>query len=195
MTFRLFTPILVAGALNIVFVSNSLGALQERIIKTMGDWEVVQMPPSASDPTGACVIRSTSHIKGGRRPRTEIRIKLAPLSVFLAPDKDLSGVMMALAVLENRSDRTLPKRMLEHQLSKDSGKTIRHEENPQNSGRWESTKNMADPAQFVREMSAGSKLIYQWKLDRSGKTHIFDLEGFGAMVKTVEASRVCNGKS
>jgi hypothetical protein len=102
-------PVCIAVALNLAFLSNGSKAETEHVISSKGDWEVVKMPPSVSDPNGECVKRSTSKIKGGRRPRTEIRIKLAPLSIFLAPDKDLSGVMMALAVLENRSDRKLPK--------------------------------------------------------------------------------------
>jgi hypothetical protein len=54
---------------------------------------------------------------------------------------------------------------------------------------------MADPARFIQEVSTGSKLIYQWKLDRAGKTHIFNLDGFSAMLKSIEASRPRNGKS
>lgn len=193
MNCRNITAFLTAIFLGLPILAGQSVAQEERIIATRGDWEVIKMPPSASHPGGECLIRSSSAVKGGRRPHAEIRIKLSPLSIFLAPDRDLSGVMMALAVIEDRATRRLPKRTLEHQLRVDGGAIVSHNEGPPLSGRWDATRNMTDAGKFFDALSTGSTLIYQWKLDRAGKTHIFKLDGMAAMVKTVKNSSPCSG--
>ena len=185
-------PLLLAAALNLAIVSGAMAAGKERVLKTEGDWELVHMLPNIANPGGACVIRSTSAIKGGRRPRAEISVKLSPVSVSLRPEKDLSAVLTAVAVLEIRSDRQLQKMTLEQQLRVDNGQIVSHEENPPKSGLWEPTRNMQDPGNFLRELLAGSTLLYEWKLDRAGKSYSYNLTGFSNLVKTVESDSACN---
>ncbi len=176
---------------SIFMVSTVSAAEAERVQGARGDWEIVLTPSSFKNPAGICFIRSVSKIKGGRRNRPEIRIQLNPLSIFLAPDRNLAGVLMALAVIENRTDRAQPRRRLVHEIKIDDGPIVRHIEDPPKHGRWTASRNMANARRFLETMSVGRKLLYRWKLDVAGKTYSYDLAGFSAILKLATSSTGC----
>lgn len=183
--------------ISVLVLSCWLGSARaDTVLARIGTWQLVRMEPSFDLPIEACVIVSTSKISGGRSEVSEVRIIPALQKIFIDPDIFLSGVITALAVIEHRSDRRLPqRRILYHSLKIDDGSTLKASETNPSYGKWEVSLSVAKFKDFIARLSKGRYLHYQWKLDRAGKYHRYDLAGLGTLLEKAEKSSDCtNGR-
>ncbi len=167
-------------------------ACADTVLARVGAWQLIRMEPSFDLTIETCVVVSTSKESGGRRERSQIRIIPAQQKIFIDPDIFLSGVVTALAMIENRSDRRLPqRRMLYHSVKIDDGPTLEASEPNPSYGKWELFRSLPGFKEFVARLSKGRYLHYQWKLDRAGKYHRYDLAGLGTLLEKAEKSSDC----
>jgi len=167
-------------------------ARADTVLARIGTWQLVRMEPSFDLTIEACVVVSTSKISGGRSEISEVRIIPALQKIFIDPDIFLSGVVTALAVIEHRSDRQIPqRRILHHSLKIDDGSTLEASEANPSYGKWEVSRSFGNFQDFITRLGKGRFLHYQWKLDRAGKYHRYDLTGLGTLLEKAKQSSDC----
>lgn len=179
--------------ISVLVLSCWLGSARaDTVLARIGTWQLVRMEPSFDLPIEACVVVSTSKISGGRSEVSEVRIIPALQKIFIDPDIFLSGVVTALAMIENRSDRRLPqRRILHHSLRIDDGSAVKASEANPSYGKWELTRSLRSFQEFITRLAKGRYLHYQWKLDRAGKYHRYDLTGLGGLLNKARNSPDC----
>ena len=157
-----------------------------------GDWQV-RLEKGTTGMTGdLCVISTVSDVEGGRRERPRIRIIPSTRQIVVDPDRYLSGVITGVAVLEHRSDRRQPQRVLEHRARIDEGEIFTSIEKDPRFGAVEVTKSPDEFARIMRSMSTGKLLRYEWQLDRGSRSYEYGLAGFASMLGVVDTNPACN---
>lgn len=163
----------------------------QTVVVQEGDWQVVLDTVASSLMGKTCVISSVNEVEGGRRERPRIRIIPATRQIAIDPDRYMSSVITGIAMLEHRSERYQPNRLLSHLGRVDDGEVFTAEEQNPNYGNVELTKDAAGFAEVMQELSSGKVLRYEWQLGRGGKTYEYSLAGFANMKDAVAQNPAC----
>ena len=163
----------------------------DRILGSKGDWQVVRTSGSFDDGGSSCIVRTNNEIEGGRRKRPRVRLNLRDSKLFVDPDVHLSGIIMAVAVIEDRTQRHQPARPLLHRMRVDNNEIIEAKIPDPRYGRWEVHASVPDFADFVVQLGDGQRLLYEWSLGRGHKFYEFELAGFRVMKKLLQTHSDC----
>ena len=166
-------------------------AQQSEVLGVRGGWEAITADGSFDGAESVCTIRSVNKIDGGRRQRPRIRVEPGNSKLTIDPEIYLTGVLTAIAVIEERSSRPQPKRVLVHRMRVDRGLPLGRKFADPRHGIWKADAATNDPTGFIAQMRRGKQLVYEWKLDRARKLYRFDLNGFAELYKIVLATRSC----
>lgn len=167
----------------------------QTVLGQAGDWQV-RLEKGTTAMTGElCVIATVSEVEGGRRERPRIRIIPATRQIVIDPDNYLSRVITGIAMLENRSDRFQPKRILEHRVRLDEGEIVTASERDPRFGAVEVTKDAAEFERIMQRMSSARLLRYEWQLDRGNRSYEYGLKGFAEMRRVTQEHQACRLQS
>jgi hypothetical protein len=167
----------------------------QTVLGQEGEWQV-RLERGTTAMTGElCVISTVSEIEGGRRERPQIRIIPATRQIVIDPDNYLSRVITGIAMLENRSDRRQPNRVLEHRVRIDDGEIVTASEKDPRFGAVEATKDAADFERVMQKMSSARLLRYEWQLDRGSRSYEYSLNGFAEMHRLTQEHQACRLQS
>ena len=114
------------------------------------------------------MIRSTNKIDGGRRQRPRIRMDMEESKLFVDPDVYLSGIVTAIAVIEENSQRHQPETIRRHRMRIDQMNIVEAKQADPRFGRWNAHGSISDFSAFVARMEGGRRLFYEWNIGRAG---------------------------
>jgi hypothetical protein len=180
-------------ALATLAFSTAVSASNPDVIEQQGEWQV-RIDRSSGMVGDVCAISTVNQVEGGRRERARISLIPATRTIVIDPDRTLAGAVTGVAVIEDRSWRSQPERVITHSARVDGGEIVTRVDQEARHGALEETKDAATFARIVQSLSNGKLLRYEWQLDTAGRSYEFSLDGFKRMREVAETNPACTVK-